>query len=48
MINKCKVQIIGRDLYNVEESLKEGRLAVRICTHEIKSLLISISVSLLL
>ena len=30
MINKCKVQIIGGDLYNVEESPKEE---VTGCTH---------------
>ena len=38
MINKCKVQIIMRDLYNVEESLKEEDEKCIICTQEIESL----------
>ena len=37
MINKCKVQIIMRDLYNVKESLKEGDEKCVICTQEIES-----------
>ena len=38
MINKCKVQIIMRDLYNVVESLKEGDEGCILCTQEIEAL----------
>ena len=37
MINKCKVQIRMRDLYNVVESLKERDEKCIICTQEIES-----------
>ena len=36
MINKCKVQIRMRDLYNVVESLKEEDEKCIICTQEIE------------
>ena len=38
MINKCKVQIIMRDLYNVVESLKEEDEGCILCTQEIEAL----------
>ena len=37
MINKCKVQIRMRELYNVVESLKEEDEKCIICTQEIES-----------
>ena len=37
MINKCKVQIRIRDLYNVVESLKERDEKCMICAQEIES-----------
>ena len=37
MINKCKVQIRMKDLYNVVESLKEGDEKCMICTQKIES-----------
>ena len=37
MINKCKVQIRMRGLYNVVESLKVGDRKCIICTQEIES-----------
>ena len=37
MINKCKVQIRMKDLYNVVESLKERDEKCMICAQEIES-----------